>query len=426
MARLVPARRRGFTLVLEGGTALSSRVDPVTEGERLAAGASLAPGEMLIVFGLSPLYHLRALARKHPDLQGRLWVVEAQAELRRDSASLLEEANREGDAGGKVDLAQARIIAPDEMATLFQALDGAAVAPEQMRLLGNPALESASPSCREAYGAAREKLSGWLSDRVKNRITDRYFSGRWLRSARANAKTDARALLSGQARSSGTALLISSGPSTETGLTNLAQASREHFTMALPGCAALLSRSGVRVDAFISTDGGYWNTCHFDSVSRFYPGATLFCPFSIYPSIPRGPLKPVFFFDDEAWGKEYATTPGRALEVAENWIPQAGTASATALSILRRLGFTAILTAGIDFSLTPWRSHASSNITEERFFSSCRRLTPFDTLYHRAFSLSLLRSGAVWSDEKLELYARLFQRQADLEGLSVRPLAGIC
>jgi len=424
MAALVPARRRGATLYLADGRGLSSRVDPVAEGERLAEAWAPRSGETLVVFGLAPLYQLRALLRKQPELAASLWVVEAMDELRTSAEALLGEAAAIVGEEPIPPLPPGRIVGPEGLEPLLSFLGKGGPQTQRVRLLSNPGLESILPENHGAYDAARQKLTNYLADREKNRLTDRYFSERWLRNARANAKRPQTALLSDQAKRTGRALLISSGPSTEREVSALVEASRRHFTLALPGCAAFLAESGVRIGAFLSTDGGFWNALHFDAVYRHFPGTTLYCPFSIYPSIPRGPVKPVFFFDDEAWGREWADSPGRAREVAENWIPQAGTAATTALSVLRRLGFDSVLTAGIDFSLTPWRNHAPSNITEELHFSRCGRKVPFDNLYHRAFALALTRAGDTWSDGKLALYARLFDQQAEIEGISVVRLAG--
>lgn len=421
---LVPARKQGFTLIHPTGMALSSRVDPIQEGDRLVSPVGIRPEDVVLVLGFSPIYHLQAIlslqilslpnttgAGQKPGTGGGIFLLEKDEALRAQGEALYSRATGETTFPWN-----GLIFDPEISSPIFDALDAKGVNPNRVKVL---VADRTNP---QAYGAFLEKLKIWISDRLKRATTEAAFGRRWLRNAKRNSRLKPIHFLSEKSISTPDAVLISSGPGLEGNLETLRSLRGKCHFYALPGASVFLGRNGIGIDTFIATDGGYWNLAHFEGACRGHRGADLIAPFSIYGAIPPRFSQTHFFFDDEAFAKTWPE-PETA---AANWIPQAGTAVNVALTVMAKLGHRKILTAGIDFSLTPWRCHAPSNITEERFFSSCNRLIPFDTSYHRAFSMKILRhpdGEGRWTDEKLELYRRLYENQKKQTPIPVNALS---
>ncbi|MBL8993227.1 MAG: DUF115 domain-containing protein [Spirochaetia bacterium] len=423
----VQARRNGKTLLVDG-QARSSRYDPVEEGKRLLENAGLKPDSMLVFLGIAPAYHILQAAKDGLEF----FIVEAHPDLRSKGATLLGNIENEGASVRPDSFWSNKFSAAAEGEQA--ARDVIARIPDlgKMMILENPSSPKtqAEESFYQAFHASLKKL---LLDEVKRRSTENHFAKRWVRNAvQTICGRDEITLLSDlelnhRGEDPRTAVLVSSGLSVEADLPRLQEISKRMPTFALPGVFPLLRENDVVIDALISTDGGYYNSCHFEAVSNASFSGILIVPFSIHPSIPDRIKKTFFYFDDielanilapedsKGSGAEDVQAFGRVVEA--NWIPMAGTAVVNALQILKKLGFTKVVTSGIDFALSPFKAHAVSNITEERFFSEGGRFATFETKYHRAFPMKLEAletpgSGLTHIDEKLKLYRRLALEEA--------------
>lgn len=417
----VKARRNGKTLFIDG-QARSSRHDPVEEARRLLENAILGKDAVLIFLGLPPAYHILQAA-----LEGRPFlVVEAHPELRSAGPSLIHALAGEMSLTKPLSFWTENFVSASAGGEAAQEVQRRVGDVGKIAILENPT----SPKSDEEtsfYDAFKVSLKNELLDEVKRRVTEIHFAKRWVRNAVENIiRSKKVSLLSdlkvtSQGSGNKTALLISSGPSVEEDLPILCESSKYFATFALPGVFPLLIRNNISVDVLLSTDGGYYNSCHFEAISRSAFKGMLIAPFSIYPSIPEGIEKTFFYFDDTEWADLLAPklpnppTPNALQNVlASNWIPMAGSAVVNAVQILYRLGFTKVLTSGIDFALSPFKVHAISNITEERFFSENTRFQTFENKYHRTFPPT---------DDKLKLYQRLFQKEVERMNLTVLPVA---
>lgn len=432
----VKARRNGKTLFVDG-QARSSRHDPEEEGRRLLSNAALPPGATLIFFGIAPAYHVLEAAKANRPF----YIVEAESELRAAGPELLKElADGESFSKPLSFWVSKFLTAADEASTLLE-IRSKVLDLGKWAILENPSSPKSESESR-FYEMLKKRLREELLDEVKRRSTEHHFAKRWVRNAvhtilsRKKISLLSELTLSDSKGDSKTALLISSGLSVEDDLQMLREHSKRLMTFALPGVFPLLVQNGVSVDALISTDGGYYNSCHFESVYRHSFQGLLLAPFSIYPSIPKRIEKTFFYFDDVEFAKILTPPPGHSLLESEaaalrnlleaNWIPMAGTAVVNAFQILKKLGFSTVVTSGIDFALSPFKSHAVSNITEERFFSEGTRFASFEYKYHRAFPMRLEKLGhprgsLTHTDEKLKLYRRLSEEEAKRIRLALIP-----
>lgn len=385
----------------------SSRVDPVEEGRRLVDGLGLDPKDTVVVLGLAPFYQFLQLSERLEEYSRQVVCVEADEDLRREGEVLWNQL------GSPVPFPE--LLSPKEGGKLLNLFGRWNVSPRNLKILRGPGGQE------PGYDAILSHVKDYVGDRLKGETTEAAFARRWLRNAERNRGLEPLRLLSEAPGKRGEAILVSSGPALARNLDGLKAVAGKTPIYALPGPASFLGRHGIPVQGIVTTDGGYWNLAHFESVVRHYPDATLYVPFSVYGAIPNRFKNRYFFFDDEA----FATRWPDPSAVSENWIPQCGTAVNAALMVLKRLGHEAVRTVGIGFSLTPWSCHAPGNITEERFFSEASRLRPFETAYHRAFSMKLMphpEAPGMWADEKLDLYRRLFQEQVARMDIPVHPL----
>jgi len=251
-----------------------------------------------------------------------------------------------------------------------------------------------------------------LDSKVKLNTTANYFDNIWTDNVIKNITYSKNInFISKIQNSNTTAVLISSGINTEKNIDEIRKASKHYPTFIIPGIYNLLSKSNVQVDFVITTDSSFYNYYHhFDIPSDI----KLICPMSVNNNIVNHFVNKFFFFQNSDFeirllqNIKYQDDKYMSL-MNDNFFPMSGTVVNTALKILEFFGFKEIVVYGLDFSITPFKTHSSSNITEEIYFNSCSKLNTFDSKLSE-ISGDIVKNKNEYSTKKLLLYKSLYDK----------------
>ncbi|MFC1504644.1 6-hydroxymethylpterin diphosphokinase MptE-like protein, partial [Spirochaetota bacterium] len=265
----------------------------------------------------------------------------------------------------------------------------------------------------------KERLLACMNDRVKEKTTNAYFDAIWSYNLLHNTLHERHVFMLHELKNTigkqNKALFISSGLSIENKPDRLKELSTSLITFSVPGILPFLLHHGVQVDFIISTDGGFSNYRHFGAIMSMRHQLPIIAPFSVHYKIPREFHRTVFFFQDSSSELEvisYMRSDPEAADVYTDadFIPMSGSSVNTGIRIIQKLGMDNIITAGIDFAITPFKAHALSNTSEEILFNTTERLHTFEGAYAYFTPVKHTLTQGLFRDEKLELYNTLFDQ----------------
>ena len=383
MLRVLPAKKQGFYLEWQG-RALSSKIDPVLESERL--NIQRKTQTYVLALGLHPVYHLLKLI----DTVKKFYIIDPRLNKNREwIAELLRP------------FAQKEKIREFMGKSVFRInLHGFdffnTIKSEEVLLVD---------TLKSEGGLLREHAQSLLHRCLQQEKTENYFNRLWFKNSFANLKNFKHRWVSSL---SGSAfkkpVFLSSGPSlaqTLSALEDKKHERRELLIVAVAGIVPILRRRGWEPDFILSTDASYTNSMHFWRIAKPHP--PLIASLSIHPSICRLWTNNIYFFVDDTNLLE-ASPSVRAV-----FFPMQGTVSSAAIYLFKYLGYPSFYAGGLDFSMTSFSAHCRGNTTEEILFSRNTRMQPAETRMHYLFHFFAKKTSNSlgWTDEKMRTYAHI-------------------
>ena len=402
--QVYPAKEAGYFIALDGKP-IASTYNPIKEGKRLQKTFSIE-ADYFLFLGISPLYQWINLK----DRTKRIWLIEYRFDLERHLDTILRghpDLREEIEAG----LGDHIFILNPFHKHFARDVEKALLEIDVTQLQ----IVDKNKSNHFRLSLSRRLIHRAVDGAIKNRQTEAYFNNLWLKNARKNLDSRPFRWIDELDVKAGAALLIGSGLSLEGMMEDIKKKENFFLIFSLPGILPLLDRFRITPHFIVATDASFYNDYHFHWIYRRNNVPPLLCPLSICPSIPRHyPGKVYFFIDDEyilKWILQAAQDETTRLLINKMFFPMRGSVTIQAIQILAQWGIPMLATAGVDFFVTPFRSHSPSNTTEEWMFNEGTRLRPFENRYHWLYFYSLTLSHQGWQDSKNSLYERLYLQE---------------
>lgn len=197
-------------------------------------------------------------------------------------------------------------------------------------------------------------------------------------------------------------VVAASGPSLEFSRVSLEQFRNKFFLLALPSSLRALKHWGIKPDAVMVTDGGYWSGVHL----RYLAPETriIQCPSAVFA--PEFPNPRCFFSQDLVYENQIM---GRTFP--PEVIPSQGTVAASALVWSLRATNGPVTVLGLDLAVMEGQSHVRPHTFDDWQQTSYHRLRPWETdetIQSLEAGLKPLAPGFKTSPS-LETYAAYFQ-----------------
>jgi hypothetical protein len=413
----IPARR-GSSVVYKGKTLLS-RVDPVAQGERLAAKIPIK--ERTLYFCPSPLYGyglsmLLERFRKEDGKYSAVLCLEADEKLFQIShkaLAALTDSTPEARDGQRL-LALAKVSGPEHICAFVRRTWGERVfrRVEAVRLTGGwqlfPGLYD------EALGALRRELAlEWGNAMTLIRL-GRLYARNLIRNLAFLPEAE-NSLNFGSAP----VLALGAGPSLDSFLDELSSFSggkipgeRPYKIICVDTCLPALHERGVLPDLAVILESQHWNLRDFSGARGRKIDAAL--DLSALPASARVLEGKRFFFATPWTGLRLWGRLEEAGFLPETFSPL-GSVGLSAVALALRLGSGPVLCSGIDFSFTLDSYHARSTPGQAE---RARRQNRFRSLINPAAAFrdgtfsALSKTGeTVRSDPALRNYRNLFEQE---------------
>lgn len=232
--------------------------------------------------------------------------------------------------------------------------------------------------------------------------TRAYFGKRWLK----NTLSFCYRLQNSCTIEPGTApvLLVASGPSLESSMDFIKKNRDSLFILALSSALSPLMTAGIKPDACISTDGGYWAKKHLDSCS-------------VPLILPAEAAIPASCFEKSIIPLKYGDAP--EAQLLENCkIPalqgfRNGTVSGTALELALSITTGPVFACGLDLAAKIGFQHCQPNRLEMAAATKDFRLVPKETrLFPQQLPSQSLAIYAQWFTSQSQRFKDRFYRLA--------------
>lgn len=241
----------------------------------------------------------------------------------------------------------------------------------------------------------------------------------------------------------GTAIFVAAGPSVEKNWESLRFWSKKCPIYTLAGMAGTLLKNGVKIEAIIATDPGYYQSVHFDSLLRHAKKyrqkipviAPLSCCFLALKNYAASQAewhreKSIFFYLDEWKDGEYIIqhllntpnffgkkNPKKLIEyIASIYCTNDASVSLSALRILSLLSHQKIVTLGCDFSSNGFAYHCQGYAQEEYFFTRVDKFHSFENWLQKSYFFPQRakkkhkKNQNEWTDQKWMIYQQHFSK----------------
>jgi hypothetical protein len=417
--RKVPAQR-GFSVSYQGKTLLS-RIDPVSQGERLAKAAPKT--ERTLYLCPSPLcgYGLESLLAAMPSCSAAL-CVEAEPAL----AALTAEALSGLLANYPHSIVFAGYADPERVCAVIRGHWGSRSfrRVEVLRLSGGWRLHA------PAYDALAQAIGRNLATDWGNAVTLTRLGRRYIWNALRNLRllplaSPLKDLDYGDAP----VLVLGAGPSLDRALSGLGEVLSCPRRLCKIICVdtALLSLSDRNVppDLVVALESQHWNLADFVGAG-FDPPPRLAMDLSALPGTWDALGSETYLFATP-WTSLRFFGRLKAAGLLPETVPPLGSVGLTAAALALRLSKGPVITAGIDFSYTLEAFHARSAPGSRRLFREQTRfktLLQGDAAFAPGASAAVSKTGVpVRTNPALKAYRDLFERHFSGEG-RIRDLAG--
>ncbi len=395
--------RRGFLSAKINNQWLHSPYAPEREADRflLHALEGHPLPERILILGTGLGYLHQALRRRYPKLP--CLSISYSRELR-------QKALEEGILIPEDSLVAAD--ASDQNRSLGQFFSN--LLPGDIKILTwNPAAK--------AFPQLHEDMTHTIRDILKQNqsslMTTGYFGYRWLRNFVVNYLT-----LPAVSRNinllplDAPLIIAASGPTLERHLTSLAFHRSRINLWALPSASGALRHAGIRPDAVLATDPGFYAGYHYKEILSFQNPPPLLMPLTAYPLSPGSsisgkqhrrilpvPISQGTQLENQFYGDSPITT-----------IPENGTVAGSALHLAEILApQRPIAFCGLDFSWFDLQEHARPHPFDALLAQHQVRRDPLPTLiYHRAAQLGVSRTEPPWkTSQSMDRYQAWFSKR---------------
>lgn len=416
--QLIKAKKKGFSFTA-GGQYINSQYDPASEGERLLKGYNVSDSDLAVFIGLVPYYHIFSYLSAHPSRE--IVIIEPDSLHRESLINMLDTFQScENFLPEMINKIKKSVINESDCMAIFSKLFcNTESAVSNSHLSPKFIISRAYPDTISAWIA--EKAAQVFKKTCAETITGKYFDMIWILNNIKNIKLKHFYMLSTVkcAPERSTAVFCASGPTIHNDISKIRELSKQFPVFTVPGAWRFLSRSNVAITGIISTDGGFANQYHFEFLQNNNK-QLLISPFSICSKIPRMIPKRIFFYDlPELYNAAVSIlrnaprlrAVSEVLTDSRNIIPQQGSVGISGCEILFRMGFEKIITAGLDFSVSPFSCHCTGNAAEEYYFNKTSGFSPYETLCRRFFPIDLhLGMNGTYYDDKLSFYKNAFEK----------------
>ena len=206
-------------------------------------------------------------------------------------------------------------------------------------------------------------------------------------------------------------IFVGAGASVDDHLESLKMESRHKFVITVVGMYANLTKSGVKVDAIISTDPGNAQTIHFQSLSHSLAnlqkttthqdrGIVVFTPLSANAISIRqffknaNEKKNVFFFIDERQEIDEIKNYFVSLGLQTDWLDEIYitfdcNVALSAIRLLYHFGFDDISIYGANFNFSYYQFYSKLYSFQTFYLDHCNRLSPVEN-YQTHFDEALI------------------------------------
>ena len=202
-------------------------------------------------------------------------------------------------------------------------------------------------------------------------------------------------------------VIAASGPSLDEGLGLLAQDRGAFDLWALPSSIETLVRRGIRPDAAVATDGGYYAREHLQRLAGTSVPVLAALSSAADPVLSQ---RPCYFFS-QGMPIERALLEARGGPVPE--VPSQGTVAVTALRLALEATRGPVLIAGLDLAFRDLRGHTSPHTVDRQIEARAGRLEPAEGLWaQRTLAQATVLQAGVRTSPALLTYAGWFRTRA--------------
>ncbi len=230
-------------------------------------------------------------------------------------------------------------------------------------LCAHPRASAVSPTNKEYYHSAMLSINEVLKKKVMSLATYYYHAPLWSKNILYNLLHNRGYSISSilniaKTNSNIAVLVISAGSSIDSQVENITRLSESHFTLVLSNALGFVVANNIKVDAIVSTDGGFYASYHYMALE--YAAAKNINVITTYTSYAYANTKfnknNIFYFShNELFEKHYCKN--------SYYIPMEGSVIIVALKIASLLTNHEIVVAGADFSFIDEKTHSKYSMS---------------------------------------------------------------
>jgi len=403
------AKRQGYYFRSKDKS-LSSRYNPVREGERILKDVVLKQNKIVVFLGSMPLYHVFKALKNNC----RIIVFEKDNRIKKYIHKIISF------------FLQKKEISEQAAAVLSQSVYDTAADLDQIFTaynitlpnLKNIAFIFSNTASALEYKKIKTDIINKLHQDLAGYTTESCFRHIWRINALRNLFFIKKIRLFSAVSPVPpvkTALLLASGISLNNNLARLRYLAQQFTVFCLPGAYNFLQQNKIKVDFIIATDPGFNNYYHFMQFDYKKKLPAFLLSLSVNTQIAALTAFQTYFFF------ELAELYNICSCVADNYIEMSGSAVNTGLQLLAEMGYLNIITGGIDFLFTPWALHAPGNAIEEILFTRNQRLKPFSSAYQNlmGYDFKKKKSTGFYFDKKFDIYYKIFDNIRKKKALQI-------
>ncbi len=270
-----------------------------------------------------------------------------------------------------------------------------------------------------------QKFFTWLRSEVirhqtqkaVNRFTFSRFEKLWLKNLCYNSTAIMKARPFQDLRGLGRGMplvIVGAGPSLDHDIKRLQAQQSKVAIIASDTAYGMLCQHGISADFVVSIDPQKINAMYLESLSAQDKLATsLLAEASISPAGMRG-FKHTFMFDGFYPYYQFLSS----IFGSKGSIEVGGSVATVCFKLALCMEFSSICLLGVDLSYSLHSYHAKGSLHEERWFSRCNKLNPYDSLIMPLYAKDDLQyhknqqGELVFTDAAMLLYREWFEEQA--------------
>lgn len=407
----VESTRKGDYTVKLNNIYLHSKYDPWKEAERIASVLLTDKDELdvIIIFGaglgyIARILYDRLLKDNKSSTRPYIVYVEADMKIFASSLAVFDWSEMISDPNFKTFLEPEK----DQLGGFIQS-----VPTKRLRYYYH---RPSYPAYSDRYKVLQNHVAYVLDRKDMNNATFARFQKLWTKNVLLNLPGFLQSNRINSMKGIGrgmTSIVVAGGPNLEKSLDYLREQQHSALIIAVDTVYKYLKRHGIKSDIIVSIDPQFWNFKYLEDVSL--DREIIVTDSSVYhKTFQVAPVERYFTANSIFSIADYFSP-----NVDRGTLAAGGSVATTAFDVARILGSTEIVLIGLDLSYPNRMTHFKGAFFETNFltfsnYTNSAELNSYNYLAHADLKVVESTQGQVYSDSKMVIFRRWFDREVPL------------